>query len=671
MSQSIFPAIPSQSVVTQLWVDANTTIPTDAQNGSIDHPYNTVQQAIDFSASSSLVLWHIKVAFGIYPGTITVPPNKRYVIEGPVRAVGGISLGPINWTVTGNNTSSIVFRFIIVGKVTVIDDVIPATSVVLAYLACNGAGVETTGTSVVNLIWSGTSLASFTAVASSLPSSVVTGFINIGLGLILADNVQFAAGCTSITCATLLAHGCSFSQDINLSSTAMEVAVSVWLASGKTVTFTGSSGQIHFDEHSIASFVEHAGIVINGERIVATQRSTGWLSGGVVTRTTGRSVNVTAGTGYVFDSDDITDYVAWNTAVITLTANQLSDIYIDDAGVVNSDVHPVNERNVIVLATAYSNSSEIVLLSEGKIETTQIVPQISAYVKAVIGPIHVNGLAATIYSPPSLQLSVDSGQFYINLNLHNAVSNAPITFTLWYRDGSGGVAHLDGQTSINPSIYDDSSGTPAALLITQWKKDLLYVSVGADGTEYHVVLAQQFYNSQSAAEAGNLPATPDALVQTAMRCGGIVSHGLDTQITSIVDERPRLGQFASGSTAVTDHGLLSGLGDDDHPQYQLRTEKDVIDGYTGFDGFLLENDPPTPNTNYSNSYSGSFLSNETWKRVDTSNLKTVDYTFSGGKLTTEIRKVYATNGTTIVAQLTIAYTYTGNKLTSYTSTRNV
>jgi hypothetical protein len=36
-----------------------------------------------------------------------------------------------------------------------------------------------------------------------------------------------------------------------------------------------------------------------------------------------------------------------------------------------------------------------------------------------------------------------------------------------------------------------------------------------------------------------------------------------------------------GGGGVTDHGLLTGLGDDDHTQYQLRSEKGVANMDTG------------------------------------------------------------------------------------------
>jgi hypothetical protein len=42
----------------------------------------------------------------------------------------------------------------------------------------------------------------------------------------------------------------------------------------------------------------------------------------------------------------------------------------------------------------------------------------------------------------------------------------------------------------------------------------------------------------------------------------------------------------TASTGVTDHGSLSGLGDNDHPQYQLVSEKGSASGYCGLDGSL-------------------------------------------------------------------------------------
>ena len=73
--------------------------------------------------------------------------------------------------------------------------------------------------------------------------------------------------------------------------------------------------------------------------------------------------------------------------------------------------------------------------------------------------------------------------------------------------------------------------------------------------------------------------------------------------------------------------------------------------------FLLENDPPSPATVYSYTVAGGQVTQEKWLRGDTSKLKTIDYTYSGGKVATEDRKVYATNGTLVLAQKTGIYTW--------------
>jgi hypothetical protein len=87
---------------------------------------------------------------------------------------------------------------------------------------------------------------------------------------------------------------------------------------------------------------------------------------------------------------------------------------------------------------------------------------------------------------------------------------------------------------------------------------------------------------------------------------------------------------------------------------------------------LLDSEPVATGTTYSNTRSGNTVTQEKW--VNTSSgktIKTIDYTYTGGKYTQEVRKVYATDGVTIIAQVTISYSYTGNTVTGETVVRNV
>jgi hypothetical protein len=89
-------------------------------------------------------------------------------------------------------------------------------------------------------------------------------------------------------------------------------------------------------------------------------------------------------------------------------------------------------------------------------------------------------------------------------------------------------------------------------------------------------------------------------------------------------------------------------------------------------GDLLSDPPTTPGTTYTNTYSAGKITQEVWKRTaGLTNIRTIDYTYTGGSVTTEVVKVFATDGTTIVAQTTRTYTYTTGKLTGEVMVRNV
>jgi hypothetical protein len=78
------------------------------------------------------------------------------------------------------------------------------------------------------------------------------------------------------------------------------------------------------------------------------------------------------------------------------------------------------------------------------------------------------------------------------------------------------------------------------------------------------------------------------------------------------------------------------------------------------------------NANYTATYTGNRITNELWVNPSNSHsIKNCAYTYTGSKLTQEVRTVYAADGVTIVGEVTYTYAYTGSKLTSGTITRNV
>lgn len=298
---------------------------------------------------------------------------------------------------------------------------------------------------------------------------------------------------------------------------------------------------------------------------------TGSVSGGEVTRATGLNVDVASGSGFVNDDTDVFR-VTWSAVTnLALTANDTNFIFVDKNGVVQASVSPPALGDSIILGDAITNATTVLMLANHRVVLKERPAAAHDYIRDVVGNIVVSGVI-TAKDAIALRLEVASGMFFIRDFGVTVPATDPITFTYWFRDGSGGFNRVAGSTLIDKDNFDDGSGTLAALIATEFKKDLLFVIPTASGAvEYHIFYGQEIFTSQSAAESGNLPAADSDIIVNGVQSGGIVIEGASATIASVVDVRPFLGQLGPGTTAVTDHGLLSGLGDNDHAIYLLRS----------------------------------------------------------------------------------------------------
>jgi hypothetical protein len=87
--------------------------------------------------------------------------------------------------------------------------------------------------------------------------------------------------------------------------------------------------------------------------------------------------------------------------------------------------------------------------------------------------------------------------------------------------------------------------------------------------------------------------------------------------------------------------------------------------------FLLDNEPMSPNVTYQTTWNGAYISNEAWYVAGPTLLKNIAYIFVGGFVTQEVRKVFYSDGITVVAQSTISYTYSNNVLSVSSYVRNI
>lgn len=88
--------------------------------------------------------------------------------------------------------------------------------------------------------------------------------------------------------------------------------------------------------------------------------------------------------------------------------------------------------------------------------------------------------------------------------------------------------------------------------------------------------------------------------------------------------------------------------------------------------FLLDNIPNSSNFTYTNTLTSGKVTQEKWLNTNNSILvKTIDYTYSGSAVVSEIRKIYDITGLVVVAQMTLNYVVSNNTIISYTVTRNI
>lgn len=88
---------------------------------------------------------------------------------------------------------------------------------------------------------------------------------------------------------------------------------------------------------------------------------------------------------------------------------------------------------------------------------------------------------------------------------------------------------------------------------------------------------------------------------------------------------------------------------------------------------LLEVDPNRVGMTYTPTYTAGKVTQESWIQTsDSFEIKRITYTYSGDTVATAQIKVFSiADGTTVIAQKTITYAYSGYQVTGFTVTRDV
>ena len=310
--------------------------------------------------------------------------------------------------------------------------------------------------------------------------------------------------------------------------------------------------------------------------------TTGHITGGVISINGGDNTkfDLTAGEGFVVDTSTPTNpvitKVTWNTSLAVTVTNiatqPFTTIAIDNTGSIVqlglvADI-PADRRQYILLGVVFhANLTNINGVSNQGFQTYDTGASLLDLAIA-IGPLNLSGNVISGNSTNTLRLDRSAGVSYATGFSSKTDTTAPNQFTegavagpdfiYSYRDGSGGYTQvLTSPGDITPALYDDGSGTPAAVATNKWTIQRVYLfGPGVMAVE----LGQNIYNSQSGAQAVAQSevhdANPDLLVGGSLRSWLIVRGGA-TDLTDPSDASfLQVGKFGSsaggGSSSTTD-----------------------------------------------------------------------------------------------------------------------
>jgi len=305
----------------------------------------------------------------------------------------------------------------------------------------------------------------------------------------------------------------------------------------------------------------------NLSKIAREATTLGVVDGGLITVNSGLDVDVTSGNGFLKDPTFLfVKEINWNADTITIPANSVRYIYVDTNAVIQQSASMPSIETSILLGRVVSSSSTIKFIEETEVDMKHIGNKLEAIFRQALGPVFASGGLAV--ENGTRQLDVTPGSYFYGVNILSLAGGTPISWISLYRDGIGGWTE-GSESTVSNTQYDNGSGTLQNLTAGYYAKHTLY-AVGDSGSDtYFLVYSQDEYPSIAEATLAPLPLVPGYMSDAVTRIAGVIVRQGQTNIQDILDIRPRIGFSAPASSTPSDHGNLTGLLDDDHPQYLL------------------------------------------------------------------------------------------------------
>lgn len=302
----------------------------------------------------------------------------------------------------------------------------------------------------------------------------------------------------------------------------------------------------------------------------------GLLDGGEISKGTGLNVNVQAGVGYVKVNTVLTQ-VKWSASSISVPNNESSYVYANSSGTIQTSTAIPNSVENVILGMVVSANSDILLINKnGVIVIHEFHDKVDRFHKLVHGPCFVSGGVVTENTTTARAIDITPGHYFYSSEEYLTEEKLAVQFIHTF--------HNNGQISINVgSVVDNSqydNGTNLVNLTTGYfTKHVLYVVGG--GSSVGFVLNHGNGNFATIEEARMAPLPSATFIpEGSPAIAAIIVQQGNSNFVETIDIRPMLsmGNMGGAATAVTSHGDLTGLLNNDHPQYLLKSGQGAMTG---------------------------------------------------------------------------------------------
>ncbi len=300
--------------------------------------------------------------------------------------------------------------------------------------------------------------------------------------------------------------------------------------------------------------------------------STGHISGGTFTDDTDGTVTIAAGTGLIRATNSavaeivFNDWAAEAGANVALVDEDLNYIYVEyNAGspqVIATITKRSDLHTNIFLGTVYRNGTtlhptEATQITVGDHAALMVLRQVETMPFA-----HVAGGATSEIA--TRKIAITAGTWWDGLTRFTTAafnSGTGGTFSYFYQTVSGGWNEVTAQTDIDNTQYDDGSGSLATLSNNKFGVHWVYIEQSGNISVVY----------------GTLDATLDEAIEAALPTAVPPQFEANhARLISKIDIKKSASVFTAiqlafdtvfAASPATDHGVLAGLGDDDHTQY--------------------------------------------------------------------------------------------------------